>query len=146
MILIWKLYEDYISKNLPLAILFWIFFVVGVIRILRQIYRMLAVSSYYCCKKRNVNTFAKYGNGATSQESKSWALITGASDGIGLGFCHELARRGFNIILLSRTKSKLENAAAEIEKEHGVKTFIVVRDLAKMISVEDYTKVVDEIP
>lgn len=73
-------------------------------------------------------------------------MITGASDGIGLGFCHELARRGFNIVLLSRTKSKLENAAREIEEKHGVKTHIVVRDLAKMMLLEDYEKVTEEVP
>ena len=38
----------------------------------------------------------------------TWALVTGASDGIGLEFCKQLAADGFNICLISRTKSKLE--------------------------------------
>lgn len=110
---------------------------------------MLAVSGYYCCKKRNVDTYAKYGrtvSGSAPQSEKSWALVTGASDGIGLGFCHELARRGFNIVLLSRTKAKLEKAAAELEEKHGVKTHIVVRDLAKMYTLEHYETVPEEVP
>ncbi|MBT3069252.1 SDR family NAD(P)-dependent oxidoreductase, partial [Rhodoferax sp. U11-2br] len=38
----------------------------------------------------------------------SWALITGASDGLGKAFAQELARHGFNLILVSRTQSKLD--------------------------------------
>ena len=34
--------------------------------------------------------------------------MTGATDGIGLEFCKQLARDGFNIILVSRTESKLQ--------------------------------------
>ena len=36
-----------------------------------------------------------------------WALVTGASDGIGEAYCYELAKQGFNIVLVSRTESKL---------------------------------------
>ena len=38
----------------------------------------------------------------------SWAVVTGATDGIGLGFVKDLAKMGFNIVLIWRTKSKLE--------------------------------------
>ncbi|MCJ1380601.1 hypothetical protein MMC17_003709 [Xylographa soralifera] len=44
----------------------------------------------------------------------SWALITGASDGIGYGFAEELSARGFNVILHGRNKQKLENCAAKL--------------------------------
>ena len=37
----------------------------------------------------------------------SWAVVTGATDGIGLGTAKYLAYRGFNIVLVSRTLSKL---------------------------------------
>lgn len=37
-----------------------------------------------------------------------WACVTGTTSGIGYGFCEELATRGFNILMLSRTQSKLE--------------------------------------
>jgi len=46
----------------------------------------------------------------------AWAVVTGASDGIGKVFALELAKRGFNILLISRTKSKLEEVAAEVKK------------------------------
>jgi len=34
----------------------------------------------------------------------TWALVTGASDGIGLEFCKQLAKDGFNIVLVSRSE------------------------------------------
>ncbi len=43
----------------------------------------------------------RYGKG-------TWAVVTGASDGIGKSFCSELAKDGFNIILIARNKEKLE--------------------------------------
>ena len=46
----------------------------------------------------------RYGKG-------TWALVTGASMGIGEQCCHELAKQGFNIILVSRSKGKLDTVA-----------------------------------
>ena len=42
--------------------------------------------------------------------SRSWALVTGATDGIGLAICKILAKdHGFNILMVSRSSEKLEN-------------------------------------
>merc|ERR1711974_299250 len=54
-----------------------------------------------------------------------WALVTGGTDGIGKGFCMELAKEGLNIVLVSRTKAKLETVAQEIEEKYKVKTRII---------------------
>jgi short-subunit dehydrogenase len=43
-----------------------------------------------------------------NKDGDSWALVTGASDGMGAEYCRELARRGFNVIMVSRTQRKLE--------------------------------------
>jgi 17beta-estradiol 17-dehydrogenase / very-long-chain 3-oxoacyl-CoA reductase len=43
----------------------------------------------------------------------------------------ELARRGLNIVLISRTQSKLEEAAKEIEKAQNVKTKVVAIDFSE---------------
>ena len=57
----------------------------------------------------------------------TWAVVTGASDGIGLGFCRQLARLGFNVALLGRNREKLENAEREVKKENSkVETCIIV--------------------
>ncbi|KAL6080668.1 Inactive hydroxysteroid dehydrogenase-like protein 1 [Balamuthia mandrillaris] len=55
----------------------------------------------------------------------SWAVVTGASDGIGKGYATTLASRGFNVVLISRTKSKLDAVAREIEDNYKVKTKVV---------------------
>lgn len=63
--------------------------------------------------------------------SGAWAVVTGASDGIGKSYAKELAKRGFNIVLISRTQSKLQAVADEISKEtsNKVQTRVVVADL-----------------
>jgi 17beta-estradiol 17-dehydrogenase / very-long-chain 3-oxoacyl-CoA reductase len=70
----------------------------------------------------------------------SWAVVTGASDGIGKEFAIQLASKGFNVVLVSRTKSKLEALAREIESKYGdTKTRILAMDFAKN-SDEDYAR------
>ena len=65
---------------------------------------------------------ARYGRG-------SWAVITGASDGIGKGFVFELARRGFNIILIGRNKEKLDNVVLELKIAYPqAQTQVIVAD------------------
>jgi len=54
-----------------------------------------------------------------------WAVVTGATDGIGKGYAQQLAKRGLNIVLVSRTPYKLQNVAAEIEGKYKVNTKIV---------------------
>lgn len=43
-----------------------------------------------------------------------WAVVTGSTDGIGLEYARQLAAKGFNLLLLSRTDEKLQNVALEI--------------------------------
>ena len=45
----------------------------------------------------------------------SWAVVTGATDGIGLAAAKHLAGKGFNIVLLSRNIEKLNNCATDIQ-------------------------------
>lgn len=47
-----------------------------------------------------------------------WAVITGATDGIGKAYAFELARKGLNVLLISRTESKLKDTAAEIKAKY----------------------------
>lgn len=42
-------------------------------------------------------------------DKQSWAVVTGATDGIGLGFCKVLTKMGFNIVLISRNPEKLSS-------------------------------------
>ncbi|KAL8746144.1 MAG: hypothetical protein Q9190_001807 [Brigantiaea leucoxantha] len=68
----------------------------------------------------------------------SWAIITGASDGLGKEFSLQLARQNFNLLLISRTKSKLETLATEIRSKHpNLKVQTLAMNFATN-SVEDY--------
>jgi len=69
-----------------------------------------------------------------------WAVITGATDGIGKGFAKELASRGMNIVLVSRTQSRLEDAAEEIRSKYNVKTAIIAVDFTDADAVFDKIK------
>lgn len=60
-----------------------------------------------------------------------WAIVTGCTDGIGKSISFELARRGLNILLISRCPSKLKKVALEIESKTQAKTKIVVADFSK---------------
>ncbi len=61
----------------------------------------------------------------------SAALVTGASAGIGAEIARELARRGHGLVLVARRKEKLDELAAELSSEYGVRAEAVGCDLGK---------------
>ena len=61
----------------------------------------------------------------------AYALITGASKGIGLAIAGELARRKFDLLLVARSESLLAQVATQLASEHGVKTDFLAVDLAQ---------------
>jgi len=58
-----------------------------------------------------------------------WALVTGASAGIGEAFARELARRGMNVALAARREDRLRRIADEIGRAHRVHTLVIPIDL-----------------
>src|ERR1700761_7405589 len=76
----------------------------------------------------NQMTFAtKYG---------PWALVAGASDGVGAAFAAGLAERGVNVVLLARRQAVLDQVAAEIESRTSVQTRTLAVDLAQSGAAE----------
>ena len=59
-----------------------------------------------------------------------WALVAGASDGLGAAFAEGLAERGVNIVLLARRQQALDQVAAEIESRTSAQTRTLAIDLA----------------
>ncbi|GAM88409.1 hypothetical protein ANO11243_064420 [Dothideomycetidae sp. 11243] len=49
----------------------------------------------------------------------TWALVTGASDGIGLAFTEALLQRGFNVIMHGRNKAKLERIVSDLQPRYS---------------------------
>jgi len=48
-----------------------------------------------------------------------WAIVTGATDGIGKAYAFELARQGLNVLIISRTESKLVDIEKEIKEKYS---------------------------
>lgn len=64
-----------------------------------------------------------------------WALVTGASSGIGLEFAKQTAAKGLNVVLVARRKGRLEKIAKQIEAANSVQTRIVVADLTETAGI-----------
>ena len=60
-----------------------------------------------------------------------WALVTGASAGIGTALARELATGGTNLVLTARRRDRLEALAQELAAKHAVKTEVFVADLTQ---------------
>ncbi|CAG8974188.1 hypothetical protein HYALB_00007351 [Hymenoscyphus albidus] len=81
--------------------------------------------SLFALPGKNLRAYGKKG---------TWAVITGASDGIGKEYAIQLAQKGFNLVLVSRTESKLQTLAQEIEQKYvgtSVKCKILPMDFSK---------------
>src|SRR5450432_857373 len=59
-----------------------------------------------------------------------YALITGASKGIGKAMAFELAKKGFDVLLVARSEDLLKEVASNVTKTHGVKADYLVADLS----------------
>ncbi|XP_019361311.1 PREDICTED: inactive hydroxysteroid dehydrogenase-like protein 1 isoform X4 [Gavialis gangeticus] len=60
-----------------------------------------------------------------------WAVVTGATAGIGKAYAEQLANHGVNVILISRNKEKLQAVAKDIAETYKVKTDFIVADFSK---------------
>ncbi|AWP07995.1 Hypothetical protein SMAX5B_005076 [Scophthalmus maximus] len=65
-------------------------------------------------------------------------LVTGATDGIGKSYAEELARRGFALMLISRSQDKLDFVAKSLEEQFNVETRTIAVDFGK---TDIYTKI-----
>ena len=61
---------------------------------------------------------------------QSWALVTGATVGIGESFTRLLAHNGYNIVLVARDLPRLQERAKTLESTFGIATTVIQADLA----------------
>lgn len=86
----------------------------------------------------NVNKLAfqkKYG---------PWAMVTGASDGIGRAMAIEIANMGLNLIIVARNHERLEALGNEIQKEYKVTVKVIAIDLSIINSVKNLNSQIEE--
>jgi len=60
-----------------------------------------------------------------------WAVVAGASEGIGAAFAHALASRGLNLVLVARRAAPMEALAGDLASRHGIETRVLALDLAR---------------
>ena len=74
-----------------------------------------------------------------------WALVTGASSGIGAEFALQLAQAGLNIVLAARREPLLHELGQELARRFGVKTRTVVVDLSEAESIGRLSAATDDL-
>lgn len=77
-------------------------------------------------------------------ETGETVLITGATTGIGYEMSRLFAMNGYNLVIVARNHSQLEQLRQHWEKDFGVKIHVIVKDLSKQSSVEEIMNYLDE--
>jgi short-subunit dehydrogenase len=74
-----------------------------------------------------------------------WALVAGASEGLGAAFAHAAAARGLHVALVARRADALSQVAEEIEAAHGVSTRQVIADLSRADAAEQIAETLSDL-
>ena len=80
-----------------------------------------------------------------SERYGGWAVVTGASAGIGAEFARALAADGLSVVLAARREDRLKELAAELERDHGTETRIVGVDLAATDGADHLAEAVSDL-
>jgi len=76
--------------------------------------------------------------------NKPWALVTGASAGIGAEFCRQLAASGYQLVMVARREDKLQAVADEIRGAHAANSIIITADLSRADASRKIVERLDE--
>ena len=79
------------------------------------------------------------------QLSKPWALITGASDGVGKGLAEEFCSRGFHVVIHGRPGVKLEKLKSALEKEFDAEVRLLALDASASSSWVKFDQIVHRV-
>ncbi|KAM0706127.1 hypothetical protein Q7P35_006676 [Cladosporium inversicolor] len=98
--------------------------VVGAITLIKVVYNISFIMWLHFLRPSQLH---KYRDANLS----SWALVTGASDGIGLELARELLAQGFNVLIHGRNQTKLEGVKKSLLEQHPERSVdIIVADAA----------------
>lgn len=70
------------------------------------------------------------------QKYGPWAVITGASDGIGRAFAEALGQRGLHVALVARRKERLDELAGQLRAKYGIHTLVIPCDLSQPSGIQ----------
>ena len=104
----------------------------------------LVLSSFFTRLIRGLQFHFLYSSNLSQYKPKSggqkpWALVTGASDGIGKGFAQQLGALGFNVIIHGRNEKKLQGVKTELEQEfNGIQVRLLVIDASLVSWTEEH--------
>ena len=74
-----------------------------------------------------------------------WALVTGASSGIGKEFAQQIAASGINIVLVARREDLLKEVGVEFSKRYGVEHRVVVLDVSREDFIRQLASATDDL-
>lgn len=93
-----------------------LFFAYGALTLLKAVLTILNCLLPFVCKSK------------FTYQKGSWAIVTACTDGLGLGFVEELAKRGLNIIQVGRNPSKLQKQESFLREVYKIQVRSITKD------------------
>ena len=75
---------------------------------------------------------------------REWALVTGASGGLGAEFAKNLAQRGTSLVLAARSRQEMERLAGDLRPDYGVEVVVEPLDLSEQGSASELVERLDD--
>ncbi len=79
------------------------------------------------------------------QKFGPWAIVTGASSGIGAEFAKQLAQSGLNLVLVARREQLLQSLGEALQAKHGIQFRVVSADLRTDDFMKDISAATDDL-
>jgi 17beta-estradiol 17-dehydrogenase / very-long-chain 3-oxoacyl-CoA reductase len=102
--------------------------------LLNYVYKIISWMSTQVASRKDLTKYGK------------WAVVTGASEGLGKAYANEMAKSKLNVLLISRTQSKLEEVKKELEEKYpGIEARVLAADLSDPACFAKVAPVIEEL-